>query len=187
AARVQEGAAARREQATGIGQLNKGMTHVDKVTQRNAAAAEELASTAEELASQAASQRDLVAFFKVDGGVVEAAAPAPPPPGPAEPATVAAPPANGSGPERTSDADFRPFCAGAHLSAARLLPRRRGVRGAARPRGRGRARRKRDARAGGARAAARGRGRPGCSGGGRGPAPQVRRRGGGERAAPEPG
>ena len=45
------------------------MLSVDQVTQRNAAAAEELASTAEELATQAASQRDLVAFFKVDGAL----------------------------------------------------------------------------------------------------------------------
>jgi methyl-accepting chemotaxis protein len=110
---VQEVAAASREQATGIDQLNKGMLSVDQVTQRNAAAAEELASTAEELATQAASQRDLVAFFKVDGALGEEApaTPAPQPMAPvvAERAAPAPRPNNGSGAERANDADFRPF------------------------------------------------------------------------------
>jgi methyl-accepting chemotaxis protein len=111
---VQEVAAASREQATGIDQLNKGMLSVDQVTQRNAASAEELASTAEELATQAASQRDLVSFFKVDGLAAEPAAHAPAPAAPAPPAAVElAPPVaragNGAGAARSSDADFRPF------------------------------------------------------------------------------
>ncbi|HEY8231487.1 MAG TPA: methyl-accepting chemotaxis protein [Vicinamibacteria bacterium] len=110
---VQEVAAASREQATGIDQLNKGMLSVDQVTQRNAAAAEELASTAEELATQAASQRDLVAFFKVDGALGEEApaTPALQPMAPlvAERAAPAPRPNNGSGAERANDADFRPF------------------------------------------------------------------------------
>ncbi len=112
---VQEVAAASREQATGIDQLNKGMMNVDQVTQRNAAAAEELASTAEELASQAASQRDLVAFFKVEGADVEAQAAPAPARAPARasgindvvPATTH--PAALSSGERGSDGDFRPF------------------------------------------------------------------------------
>jgi methyl-accepting chemotaxis protein len=111
---VQEVAAASREQATGIDQLNKGMLSVDQVTQRNAASAEELASTAEELATQAASQRDLVSFFKVDGLAAEPAAHAPAPAAPAPTAVVelAAPVArtsNGGGAAKASDADFRPF------------------------------------------------------------------------------
>jgi methyl-accepting chemotaxis protein len=110
---VQEVAAASREQATGIDQLNKGMLSVDQVTQRNAAAAEELASTAEELATQAASQRDLVAFFKVDGLLDDEspATPAPLPVAPvvAERAAQAPRPGNGSAAERANDADFRPF------------------------------------------------------------------------------
>jgi methyl-accepting chemotaxis protein len=64
---VQEVAAASREQATGVAQINKAMTKVDQVTQRNASASEELASTAEEMAAQAGALQDLVAFFRVKG------------------------------------------------------------------------------------------------------------------------
>ncbi|HJV37753.1 MAG TPA: methyl-accepting chemotaxis protein [Geothrix sp.] len=64
---VQEVAATSREQASGVKQMNKAMTQVDQVTQRNASAAEELSSTAEELASQAEALQQLVAFFKVTG------------------------------------------------------------------------------------------------------------------------
>jgi methyl-accepting chemotaxis protein len=61
---VQEVAAASLEQASGVAQVNKAMTQVDQVTQRNAAAAEEFASTAEEMATQAESLQQLVAFFR---------------------------------------------------------------------------------------------------------------------------
>jgi methyl-accepting chemotaxis protein len=54
---VQEVAAASREQATGVAQVNLAMSRVDKVTQRNAAAAEQLSSTAEELSAQAEALR----------------------------------------------------------------------------------------------------------------------------------
>jgi len=64
---VQEMAAASREQATGVGQVNKAMSQVDQVTQRSASAAEELASTAEELTAQAESLQQLMAFFRVAG------------------------------------------------------------------------------------------------------------------------
>jgi methyl-accepting chemotaxis protein len=64
---VQEVAAASREQASGISQVNKAIGHIDQVTQRNAAAGEQLASTAEEVASQAESLQQLIAFFKVNG------------------------------------------------------------------------------------------------------------------------
>lgn len=63
---VQEVAAASSEQAAGVNQMNKAMSHVDQVTQRNASAAEELASTAEEMASQAAALQQLVSFFRVN-------------------------------------------------------------------------------------------------------------------------
>jgi methyl-accepting chemotaxis protein len=119
---VQEVAAASREQATGIGRLNKGMMNVDQVTQRNAAAAEELASTAEELAGQAASQSDLVAFFNVNGGALTAAeapraqatnvtvpAPTPAPPAVAQAGAKAARPRPAADVELASDADFRRF------------------------------------------------------------------------------
>jgi methyl-accepting chemotaxis protein len=64
---VEEVAAASREQAAGVAQVNEAMSQVDEVTQRNASAAEELASTAEELASQAESLQQLMAFFRLGG------------------------------------------------------------------------------------------------------------------------
>ena len=54
-----------REQAQGVNQINAAMGQVDQVTQRTAAAAEELASTAEEMAAQSESLSELVAFFTV--------------------------------------------------------------------------------------------------------------------------
>jgi methyl-accepting chemotaxis protein len=68
---VQEVAAATAEQAAGVSQINRALSGVDQVTQRNASASEELASTAEELASQAESLQQLMAFFRV-AGVAEA-------------------------------------------------------------------------------------------------------------------
>jgi methyl-accepting chemotaxis protein len=62
---VQEVAAACREQASGVSQINTAIGTVDQVTQRNASAAEELASTAEELAAQAEGLRELMGFFRV--------------------------------------------------------------------------------------------------------------------------
>jgi methyl-accepting chemotaxis protein len=78
---VQEVAAASLEQASGVAQVNKAMTQVDQVTQRNAAAAEEFASTAEEMATQAENLQQLVAFFRSgepgSAPVRQAAAPGP--------------------------------------------------------------------------------------------------------------
>ena len=68
---VQEVAAATAEQASGVSQINRALTGVDQVTQRNASASEELASTAEEMASQAESLQQLMAFFRVTGMTVE--------------------------------------------------------------------------------------------------------------------
>ena len=64
---VQEVAASSGEQSTGVGQINKAMTSVDTVTQRNASSAEELSSTAEELAAQSEALQQLMAFFRVAG------------------------------------------------------------------------------------------------------------------------
>jgi methyl-accepting chemotaxis protein len=64
---VQEVATASREQASGVAQVNRAMTQVDQVTQRSAAAAEELSRTAEEMASQAEGLRQLMSFFRVKG------------------------------------------------------------------------------------------------------------------------
>ncbi|HWZ42620.1 MAG TPA: methyl-accepting chemotaxis protein [Candidatus Saccharimonadales bacterium] len=68
AERVQEVSAASREQSAGVVQINKSMTQVDQVTQRNASAAEELSSTAEELASQSEALLQLMNYFKVTDG-----------------------------------------------------------------------------------------------------------------------
>jgi methyl-accepting chemotaxis protein len=75
---VQEVAAASSEQAAGVSQINRALSGVDQVTQRNASAAEELASTAEEMASQAESLQQLMAFFRVTG-MAEAPAKTPAP------------------------------------------------------------------------------------------------------------
>jgi methyl-accepting chemotaxis protein len=64
---VQEVAAAAAEQAAGVSQINRALTGVDQVTQRNASASEELASTAEQMASQAESLQQLIKFFRMTG------------------------------------------------------------------------------------------------------------------------
>jgi methyl-accepting chemotaxis protein len=55
-----------RDQASGVEQMNQAMNHVERVTQRNASAAEELAATVEEMSGAAESLRDLVAYFRVE-------------------------------------------------------------------------------------------------------------------------
>jgi methyl-accepting chemotaxis protein/carbonic anhydrase len=57
---VGEIAAASQEQAQGIDQVNTAMAQMDKVTQQNAANAEESASASEELSAQAESMNDIV-------------------------------------------------------------------------------------------------------------------------------
>jgi methyl-accepting chemotaxis protein len=64
---VQDVAAASTEQSGGVTQINKAMSQVDTVTQRNASSAEELSSTAEELASQSEQLQQLMTFFRVAG------------------------------------------------------------------------------------------------------------------------
>ena len=62
---VQEVATASREQSAGVGQVNRAMNQVDQVTQRNAAAAEELSSTADEMAVQADHLQQLMSVFRI--------------------------------------------------------------------------------------------------------------------------
>jgi len=62
---VQDVAAASTEQSGGVTQINKAMSQVDTVTQRNASSAEELSSTAEELAAQSKQLQQLMTFFRV--------------------------------------------------------------------------------------------------------------------------
>jgi methyl-accepting chemotaxis protein len=57
---VAEISAASSEQAQGIGQINTAVTELDKVTQQNAANAEESASAAEEMSAQAETMKGLV-------------------------------------------------------------------------------------------------------------------------------
>jgi methyl-accepting chemotaxis protein len=64
---VHEVAAVSSEQALGVSQMNKAMSRVDELTQRNAAAAEELASTSEELAAQAETLQQLMRYFQIAG------------------------------------------------------------------------------------------------------------------------
>jgi methyl-accepting chemotaxis protein len=61
---VQELATTSREQAVGVAEVSRAMSQVDQVTQRNAAAAEELSSTAEEMAAQAESLQRLMGMFR---------------------------------------------------------------------------------------------------------------------------
>ncbi len=65
---VKEVVAASREQSSGVNQINKAMSQVDQVTQRNASSAEELSSTAEEMASQSEALLQLMTFFKTTNG-----------------------------------------------------------------------------------------------------------------------
>jgi methyl-accepting chemotaxis protein len=63
---LQEVAAASNEQAQGVAQINRAMSQLDGMTQRNAAAAEELSTTAEEMNGQAEALQEAIAFFHVD-------------------------------------------------------------------------------------------------------------------------
>ena len=77
---VQEVTAGSSEQAAGVSQISRAIGQVDQVTQRNAAAAEELSSTSQELAAQATALRQLMTFFRVSpGSSTEPSAPAPAP------------------------------------------------------------------------------------------------------------
>ena len=71
---VREVAAASNEQSVGVSQINRAMTQVDQVTQRNASAAEELASTAEEMSAQAEALQQTIAFFHATEEQQQAAA-----------------------------------------------------------------------------------------------------------------
>ncbi|HLP00952.1 MAG TPA: methyl-accepting chemotaxis protein, partial [Opitutaceae bacterium] len=85
---VAEVANASREQSSGIGQLNTAVAQMDKVTQGNAANAEESASAAEELHAQSATLRDAVGDLLQ---LVDGAAPASAGVSPARSVRVAAP------------------------------------------------------------------------------------------------
>jgi methyl-accepting chemotaxis protein len=69
---VQTVAAASADQASGIEQVTRALGQVDEITQRNAAAAEELAAMAEEMSAQADTLQRQVSFFSVKGDGVPA-------------------------------------------------------------------------------------------------------------------
>jgi methyl-accepting chemotaxis protein len=64
---VQAVAAASADQASGIEQVTRALGQVDDITQRNAAAAEQLAAMAEEMSAQADTLQRQVSFFRVKG------------------------------------------------------------------------------------------------------------------------
>jgi len=63
---VQEVSVASREQTTGIGQTGQALRDLERVTQQNASAAEEMAATAGVLAEQAQQLQVAMAFFQLD-------------------------------------------------------------------------------------------------------------------------
>jgi len=85
---LREIVAASAEQASGVSQINRAMSQLDQVTQRNAAAAEELSSTAEEMSSQATTLQEAISFFSIPGLNEEAAEIPTPKPTFEAPATV---------------------------------------------------------------------------------------------------
>ncbi|KPF89699.1 chemotaxis protein [Novosphingobium sp. AAP83] len=64
---VIEISAACREQDIGASQINEAIKQLDKVTQINASASDQISATSEELASQAEQLQDSISFFTIDG------------------------------------------------------------------------------------------------------------------------
>ncbi|PRY85376.1 methyl-accepting chemotaxis protein [Donghicola tyrosinivorans] len=107
---------ANREMHTGASQVNGAIQNLDRVTQSNTAAAEEMSATAEELAAQAATLRSSISFFRTGEDdpttmTFELEEPAAPAPTPAAPRATSQPaPSFGNGP---SDGGFSFEMAGA--------------------------------------------------------------------------
>ncbi|MBP3956685.1 MCP four helix bundle domain-containing protein [Gemmata sp. G18] len=74
---ITEIAAAGKEQSTGIEQVNKAVSQMDTVTQKNASQTEEMSATAQTLTDQAGQLRDLVSRFKLSDSGRMAPRPAP--------------------------------------------------------------------------------------------------------------
>ena len=62
---VQEIAAASKEQAAGLSQINTSVSQLSMTTQSTASASEELSSTSEEMSAQALNLQEAVAYFKI--------------------------------------------------------------------------------------------------------------------------
>jgi methyl-accepting chemotaxis protein len=121
---VAEIAAASREQATGLEQVNTAVGSMDEMTQRNGALVEETSASAQSLADQGRQLSELVGFFRTGGALAvsrtaAAASPKPAaaapktPVGPKPAAVKAAPPAPRPAPAPASagntDADWQEF------------------------------------------------------------------------------
>ncbi len=63
---VEEISAACREQDVGSGQINQAIQQLDKVTQQNASASEQVSATSDELALQAERLQATIAYFRTD-------------------------------------------------------------------------------------------------------------------------
>ena len=100
---VAEIAAASREQATGLDQINTAVGSMDEMTQRNGALVEETSASAQALSEQAGQLAELVSFFKI-GTASQKVIPAQTPPAPrtAEVAPLRKPAAKPENPAATS-------------------------------------------------------------------------------------
>jgi methyl-accepting chemotaxis protein len=100
---VQEIAAASNEQSTGVGHIGNAMSQMNKTTQLNAAASEQLAATAEKMAGSTTHLSALVSFFQLDHTAPAPSAPSPyasaPPPAAPTPELTAAPPRPAGNPQ----------------------------------------------------------------------------------------
>ena len=68
---ITEIAAAGTEQTKGIEQVNQAVTHMDEMTQQNAALVEQAAAASEALSEQAQNMQRLVGFFKVEKSLIK--------------------------------------------------------------------------------------------------------------------
>ena len=68
---IRDVATASNQQSAGIDQINQSMQNLNRVTQSNAASAEEMASTSENLAVQSNDLKQAVSFFKTDEKITD--------------------------------------------------------------------------------------------------------------------
>jgi methyl-accepting chemotaxis protein len=105
--------AASREQSSGIEQVNQAISHMDQVTQQNAALVEEASAASQAMQDQAARLAELVRMFKLDSDGA---------PGRSQPAARAAASAAAVSPAAVSPAAARPARLAAPRSAGIARP-----------------------------------------------------------------
>lgn len=86
-------AAGAAEQSSGLGEINIGVTQLDRVTQQNAAMVEESSAASQGLQQDATTLAGLVSHFRIQAGAAAIAVPAPAPVAPAEAAPAPSAPA----------------------------------------------------------------------------------------------